>query len=114
MRKLSDLDDDFLDLDEEEDYEDSFEEEDDYYEERRSIDRRLLIPIAVTAVIGLFVIVAVVLLLGGSRKKDAALETLQAVEEPGTEQALDAAGSEDAQTRMQGIRERYPISPVQI
>ena len=26
MRKLSDLDDDFLDLDEEEDYEDSFEE----------------------------------------------------------------------------------------
>lgn len=100
MRKLSDLDDDFLDLDEEEDYEDSFEEEDDYYEERRSIDRRLLIPIAATAVIGLFVIVAVVLLLGGSRKKDTALETLQAVEEPGTEQDLDTAGSEDAQTEI--------------
>lgn len=104
MRKLSDLDDDFLDLDEEEDYEDSFEDEDDYEEEeesyavRRLSDRRLLLPIVAAAVLGVIVIVAVVLILGRNQGKDAALETLQQTGNEEAGQEPETAGGEETQT----------------
>lgn len=115
MRKLSDLDDDFLDLDEEEDFEDSFEEdyedvyedeeledvfeeEDRFYDTGRPSNRRILVPIATVAVIGVIVIAVAVLMLGGSRKKDAAFQTLQSVEDAGAGQELNSAGSAEAQT----------------
>ena len=112
MRKLSDLDDDFLDLDEEEDYVDSLDEEadyEDYYEDegepyyaRRLSDRRLLIPIAAVAVTGVIIIVVAVLLLGGSRKKDTVQETMQSADETGA--ALEPGAIED--------EENQEISPV--
>lgn len=104
MRKLSDLDDDFLDLDEEEDYEDSFEDEDDYEEEeesyavRRLSDRRLLLPIVAAAILGVIVIVAVVLILGRNQGKDAALETLQQTGNAEAGQEPETAGGEETQT----------------
>ncbi len=112
MRKLSDLDDDFLDLDEEEDYVDSLDEEEDYvdyyedevepYYARRLSDRRLLIPIAAVAVTGVIIIVVAVLLLGGSRKKDTVQETMQSADETGA--ALEPGAIED--------EENQEISPV--
>lgn len=105
MRKLSDLDDDFLDLDEEEDYEDALDDEDDYEDEtesyymRRLSDRRLLIPIAAVAVIGVIIIVAVILLLGGSRKKDTVLDTMQSIGETGTEQEPGAVEDKEIQEK---------------
>lgn len=99
MRKLSDLDDDFLDLDEEEDYED---EEESYYE-RRPSDKRILIAIAAVAVIGLTAIVVAVLMLGGNRKKGAALETLQSADVTGSEREQELSGSEDTQTAENGM-----------
>lgn len=104
MRKLSDLDDDFLDLDEEEDYEDSFEDEDDYEEEEESYavrglsDRRILLPIVAAAVLGVIVIVAVVLILGRNQGKDAALEALQQTENAEAGQEPETAGGEETQT----------------
>lgn len=101
MRKLSDLDDDFLDLDAEEDYEDVFDDEDDYeeevfYYERSFLDRKkLLILITVAAVIGLIVIVAAVLITGENRKKEAGLATMQSVEETESEQETEPAGDKD-------------------
>ena len=107
MRKLSDLDDDFLDLDEEEDYVDSLDEEadyEDYYEDegepyyaRRLSDRRLLIPIAAVAVTGVIIIVVAVLLLGGSRKKDTVQETMQSADETGA--ALEPGAIEDEENQ---------------
>lgn len=104
MRKLSELDDDFLDLDEEEDYEDSFEDEDDYEEEEESYavrglsDRRILFPIVAAAVLGVIVIVAVVLILGRNQGKDAALETLQQTGNAEAGQEPETAGGEETQT----------------
>ncbi len=101
MRKLSDLDEDFLDLDAEEDYEDVFDDEDDYeeeafYYERSFLDRKkLLILITVAAVIGLIVIVAAVLITGENRKKEAGLATMQSVEETESEQETEPAGDKD-------------------
>lgn len=97
MRKLSDLDDNFLDLDTEEDYENSFDDEDDYEDEayededygRRLPNGRFLIPIAAVTALGVIVIIAAVLMMGGNRKKETALETLQSVGEIEENQAGD-------------------------
>lgn len=97
MRKLSDLDDNFLDLDTEEDYENSFDDEDDYEDEayededygRRLPNGRFLIPIAAVTALGVIVIIAAVLMMGGNRKKETALETLQSAGEIEENQAGD-------------------------
>ena len=93
MRKLSDLDDDFLDLDEEDDYEDEVEP----YYARRLSDRRLLVPIAAVAVTGVIIIVVAVLLLGGSRKKDTVQETMQPADETGAAPEPGAIEDEEIQ-----------------
>lgn len=79
MKKLSDLDDEFLDLDEEDLYEDSLDDEnyddesysdEDYEEdyEARMPDRRILIPVVAVVVLLVVTVVAVIFLAG--RKKD--------------------------------------------
>lgn len=113
MRKLSNLDDDLLDLNEEDSYEDEYEDaygqededgyEDDYEDEsdygfeRGMADRRILIPIVAVAVIGAAVLIAVILLLAGGHKKDSEVETLIPVAETGTEQ--DPGQSGDGEDR---------------
>lgn len=102
MRKLSDLDDDFLDLDEEDDVDEVFDDEDDAFEEgyrpgyRGISAKKILIPAIAVAAVGVAVIVAVVLLAGGKRKEEA-VETLRSAVEAGTEQEPGADGSEQMQ-----------------
>ena len=102
MRKLSDLDDDFLDLDEEDDYEDEIEP----YYARRLSDRRLLVPIAAVAVTGVIIIVVAVLLLGGSRKKDTVQETMQPADETGAAPEPGAIEDEEIQEIASVMNER--------
>lgn len=71
MKRLSNWDDELLDLDEEDEYEEAFDEEDDDYDYgyRGGIpDKRILIPVIAVVILAVITVVAVILLTG--RKKE--------------------------------------------
>ena len=95
MKKLSDLDDELIDLDEEDLYDESDDEGDDPYYEAGMPDKRILIPVIVAVMLLVITVVAVILLTG--RKKDVpAAETAMPVEGDLSEHVFeDSVGEEN-------------------
>lgn len=96
MKKLSDLDDELLDLDEEDDYEEEFDDEDYDYEGGRP-DKRILIPVVVVVIL-LVITAVVVIILTGRKKEEPETETVSTIASENDVEVQDYENIADGQS----------------
>lgn len=98
MKRLSDLDEELIDLDEEDlddEYDGEDEEDDEYDYGREALNKKILIPV-IAVVILLVITVVTVILLTGRRKEEPIVETAVSTEENMTEQELENSGAAES------------------